>query len=256
MMPNYSALAPLYDKIMAHVEYDQWVAYIKKIISLYAPVDAPSLFEIGGGTGLLGWKLVREGLRYRGSDLSITMCSLARRRGLPYFAADARFLPVKKNACFDVVIFLYDGINYLQSLDEYAQTFSGVHSLLKPQGLFLFDVTTTANSLKNFSDFLDAGDFDEHFFFRRSYYNRHESMQYNDFTIFSKRTSDGEPGDAYGLYQKVAEHHAQKVLPISSIKEAVPRGLFSIIGIWDNFSFQRYSSQSERVHFLLKKADG
>jgi|WetSurMetagenome_2_1015567.scaffolds.fasta_scaffold103507_3 SAM-dependent methyltransferase len=256
MIHNYSALAPLYDKIMAHVEYDEWVAYIKKIFSSYASTDTPFVFEIGGGTGLLGGKLVREGFRYQGSDLSTTMCSQARARGLPFFAADVRFLPVKKTECFDAVIFLYDGINYLQSLDEYLQAFTGVHALLKPQGLFLFDVTTTANSLKNFSDFVDAGDFDEHFYFRRSYYRRHESMQYNDFTIFTKRTMESSPSNATWLYQKGAEHHAQKVLPISTIKEAVPRSLFDIIGMWDNFSFQRYSAQSERVHFLLKKAAG
>jgi SAM-dependent methyltransferase len=253
MIRNYSALAPLYDKIMAHVEYDQWVAYIKKIIVSYATSDTPALFEIGGGTGLLGGKLLREGMHYKGSDLSLSMCSQARKRGLPFFAADARFLPLKKNERFDLVIFLYDGINYLQSLDEYVQTFTGVHFSLQPQGLFLFDVTTTANSLKNFNDFVDAGDFDEHFFYRRSYYHSDDSMQYNDFTIFTKSTNGHGAADAPRLFQKFAEHHAQKVFPVASIRDAIPRGLFNIIGIWDNFSFKHATSRSERVHFLLRK---
>jgi SAM-dependent methyltransferase len=254
MIRNYIGLAPLYDRIMAHVEYDQWVMYINKVISMYGIADSPALFEIGGGTGLLGGKLKQSGINYRGSDLSPMMCCQARKRGLPFFAADARNLPLKKAESFDMVIFLYDGINYLQSMDEYVQTFCGVHGLLKPQGLFLFDVTTTANSLKNFNEFIDAGDFGDHFFFRRSYYCRTESIQYNDFTIFSKKTNGGAGSDAAGLFQKCGEHHAQKVPPISSIKDAIPRGLFNIIGMWDNFSFRRYSSQSERVHFLLKKA--
>jgi ubiquinone/menaquinone biosynthesis C-methylase UbiE len=256
MTRNYSALAPFYDKIMAHVEYDQWVSYIKKIISLYTNVSVPAIFEIGGGTGVLGEKILRAGgLKYQGSDLSFKMCCQALKRGLPFFVADARFLPLKKSNCFDMVIFLYDGINYLQSLDEYRQTFTRVHSYLKTQGFFLFDITTTANSLKNFNEFIDTGDFNEHFFFRRSYYHPDECMQYNDFTIFSKQ-SDGYAVDTPCLFQKFAEHHAQKVFPVVSIRDAIPRDLFHIIGIWEDFSFKHFTSRSERVHFLLKKADG
>ena len=253
MIRNYSALAPIYDKIMVHVEYDRWVTYIKKIITLYATSDTPALFEIGGGTGLLGVRLLREGIRYRGSDLSLSMCSQARKRGLPFFAADARFLPLKRTGCFEVVIFLYDGINYLQSLDEYEQTFREVHSSLQPQGLFLFDVTTKANSMKNFNNFTDAGDFDDHFFYRRSYYHDNDSMQYNDFTIFAKSANGRRTKDVPCLFQKFTEHHAQKVFPIASLRDVIPAGLFHIIGIWDNFSFKHATSRSERVHFLLRK---
>jgi SAM-dependent methyltransferase len=256
MICNYSALAPFYDKMMAHVEYDQWVTYIKKILASYAPTTPPVLFEIGGGTGLLGGKLIQEGFTYAGSDLSITMCVQARKRGVPFFAADARSLPLKKAECFDLIIFLFDGINYLQSLDEYAQTFTEVRSYLKPQGLFLFDVTTRANSLKNFNEFVDAADFGEQFFFRRSYFHGNDSMQYNDFTIFTKNTNGNNASEATCVFQKFSEHHAQKVFPISSLKEAIPRGLFHIVGIWDNFSFKHATSRSERVHFLLKKAAG
>jgi SAM-dependent methyltransferase len=252
-MQNYSALAPLYDRIMAHVEYDKWVTYIKQIIALHSEAASPRLFEIGGGTGLLGAKLLREGLDYVGSDLSYSMCCLAHMKGAPFFVADARFLPIKKKNFFDLVIFLYDGINYLQSITDYVKAFMEVNSLLTPNGLFLFDITTTANSMKNFNEFVDAGDFGDHFFFRRSYYNIKECMQYNDFTIFSKLRNGFAPADVPNFYQKFLEHHAQKVFPVSAIKNAIPRDIFSIIGIWDNFSLKRCSTRSERVHFLIRK---
>ena len=253
MTRTYSALASIYDKIMAHVEYDQWVVYIKKIIAAYGDTPSPDIFEIGGGTGVLGAQLLREGMNYRGSDLSVSMCSQALRRGVQFFAADARFLPLKPNKLFDLVIFLYDGINYLQSLDDYHKLFTLVHSHLSERGLFLFDVTTTANSLKNFNEFIDAGDFNEHFFFRRSYYHADSRMQYNDFTIFSKSDTYEETARC-GLFRKSIEHHAQKVYPVASIKDAIPRDLFTLIGMWDDFSFKHATSRSERVHFLLKKA--
>jgi predicted TPR repeat methyltransferase len=238
---------------MSHVEYDRWVLYIKKILEYYGETDAPRIFEIGGGTGLLGCKLRAEGYSHIGSDLSYSMCRQALKRGAPFFTADARSLPLKDTASFDMVIFLYDGINYLQSIDAYPVVFEQVHKHLKGRGLFLFDITTIANSLENFSEFLDAGDFNGHFYFRRSYYHAIDSMQYNDFTIFKQIKNGSDPTDGGQVYQKAFEHHAQKVLHVQVIKGAVPGNLFDVVGIWDSFSFKRYSSGSERVHFLLKK---
>ena len=253
MTQNYCALAPIYDTIMSHVEYDQWVLYIEKILDDYGETGAARIFEIGGGTGLLGSKLRAEGYRYTGSDRSFFMCRQAMKRGLPFFSADARSLPLKNTVSFDMVIFLYDGINYLQTINAYPLVFEQVHRHLNRGGLFLFDITTIANSQENFSEFLDAGDFDGHFYFRRSYFHAVDSMQYNDFTIFKQIQNDPRSPDNACLYQKAFEHHAQKVFHVKTIKAAVPGNLFDIIGIWDNFSFKRYSPGSQRVHFLLKK---
>jgi SAM-dependent methyltransferase len=253
MTLTYSALAPIYDKIMAHVEYDRWISYIKQIIDLYSETSSPAIFEIGGGTGILGARLLREGMDYQGSDVSVSMCRQALRRGMNFFAADARFLPLRRNKRFDLVVFLYDGINYLHTLEDYGKLLSSVHAHLTPRGLFLFDITTTANSLKNFNEFVDAGDFNDHFFFRRSYYHAESHMQYNDFTIFSKTDAAGR--DVHpGLFRKAVEHHAQRVFPVASIKDIIPKTLFSTLGVWDDFSFKHATSRSERVHFLLQKA--
>jgi predicted TPR repeat methyltransferase len=253
MTPNYSALAPLYDRIMSHVEYDRWVFYIKKILDMYGETGTRRIFEIGGGTGLLGSKLRAEGFRYTGSDRSFSMCRHALKRDMPFFTADARSLPLKNSAFFDMVIFLYDGINYLPSIDAYPLVFEQVHKHLNSSGLFLFDITTIANSLDNFSEFLDAGEFDGHFYLRRSYFHAIDSMQYNDFTIFRQVKNGVCSTDSTCFYTKAFEHHVQKVLDAKLIKGSVPATLFDIIGIWDGFSFKRYSNNSERVHFLLKK---
>jgi SAM-dependent methyltransferase len=253
MTQNYSALAPIYDRIMSHVEYDQWVLYIKRIFGSYGETNTPRILEIGGGTGLLGSKLCFEGYRYIGSDRSFSMCRQAQKRGVPFVAADASNLPFKDLASFDMALFLYDGINYLQTIDAYRSVFEEIHERLADRGLFLFDITTLANSLGNFSDFLDAGEFDGHFYFRRSYFHAIDSMQYNDFTIFREIRSDRSPPQNAPVFEKSFEHHAQKVFHAKEIKDAVPDRLFEVIGIWDNFSFKRYSSGSDRVHFLLKK---
>jgi SAM-dependent methyltransferase len=270
MSVNYSALAPIYDRLMAHVGYHRWHILIEEIIQRYCAAARPSIFEIGAGTGVLGERFVAAGIPYFASDLSFPMCLQARPRLGTAVCADGRRLPLKGAAAFDIILFLYDGINYLMDKGEYQQLFGEVHAHLKQDGLFLFDVTTVFNSTSNFNEYVDADDFGEHFYFRHSYFNAIKSMQYNDFTIFSREGGAGPAPQKTvagalalplgnhdsALYKKSMERHEQKVFPVSVVKSFVPPDLFDILGIWDNFSFKKHSSRSERVHFLLRKKDG
>jgi cyclopropane fatty-acyl-phospholipid synthase-like methyltransferase len=228
---------------MAHVEYRQWYTLIKKVIARYRPVPAPRLFEVGGGTGVLGRMLAADGCRYLGSDLSAAMCGLARARDLPFICADARRPPV--TGPFDLIIFLYDGINYFGE-DDYERFFTEMHPLLDTGGLLLFDITTQYNSRMHFVDFLDYDEYDDAFYLRHSFYDARTGIQHNRFTIFL-RESDGKG------YCKHHEHHHQLVLPVAAIKKRIPADLFSIVGIWDGYSFSRHTARSDRIHFCLKK---
>lgn len=242
---SYSSLASVYDRLMSHVEYDEWADLINKISRRYIKKKKISIFEIGGGTGSLAKLLIHSGYNYYGSDLSPHMCREAAQKKIPFFCADCRALPLKKS--FDLVIFLYDGINYLPRLDHYSILFDQVYQCLNPGGYFLFDITTETNSIRHFFEYLDFEEYSDYSMVRHSYYDEEKTLQYNDFTIF--KLTDEKPD----LYEKISERHIQKVLPPKLIEDAVPRNLFKIIGIWDGFSERKYSIRSERIHFLLKK---
>jgi SAM-dependent methyltransferase len=244
---NYGALAPLYDRIMAHVGYHQWLSLIDLVVDAYGSTPHPSIFELGGGTGVLGRLCADAGYSYKGSDLSVSMCRQAARHSLPFFCADAKHLPLKRDVRFDVVLFLYDGINYCMNASDYRQVFSEVHAHLKDGGLFLFDITTLYNSQTNFSEYVDADDLGDSFYFRHSYYDYASGIQHNDFTIFS--ASSGQPQ----LYEKGLEHHRQKVFQVGDVRDFIPETMFEIMGVWDNFSMRKFTARSERVHFLLRK---
>ena len=241
----YDALAPIYDRIMNHVSYDEWVRLIGRVIEKFLPAENPSILELGGGIGVLADILLERGYKYLGSDRCLSMCRAARRRGVRFFCADCRAIPVK--GWFDLVLFLYDGINYLPSLDDYALLFNEVWRTLSPGGLFLFDITTEANSLHHFRNYLEFEDWGDYSYTRRSYYNKETQKQHNDFTIFHQ-ISNNSP-----LYEKIIENHSQIVFGASSIARAVPSLLFCVEGIWDGFSFRQFRPHSERIHFLLKK---
>jgi SAM-dependent methyltransferase len=242
---KYQALAPVYDRLMNHVEYDEWTDLINKIIGKFCSTDHPTILELGGGTGILAQKLLQSGFSYYGSDLSFPMCEQAIKKKIPFICADCRNIPVKIN--FDFLIFLYDGINYLQTLSDYTQLFSEAFNILNNNGLFLFDITTEANSIKYFLDYFDFEDYKDISFVRHSFYDLKNTLQFNEFTIFYRSTSNPD------LFIKANEKHIQKVFSAKEIENIIPADKFKVIGIWDNFSFKKYSSKSERIHFLLKK---
>jgi SAM-dependent methyltransferase len=245
----YSALAPIYDRVMAHVAYDDWVGLIQRVMQRFGAAAAhPVVLEVGGGTGVLGSLLSREGFRYQGCDLSPGMCRQAHGRGMPFFCADARALPVR--GPFDLVLFLYDGINYLGSAADYQQLFTEVHAVLAPGGLFLFDITTESNSHRYFQDTFDTEDFGDAAYIRHSYFDDAAKVQHNDFVIFTL-----EQG-AERLYRRSDERHAQRVLPVSTLRSWVPERLFEVVGTWDGYSLRPCNRFSERVHFLLRRKDG
>jgi SAM-dependent methyltransferase len=240
---------------MAHVGYFRWYAYIKEIIKQFYNKEKPSIFEIGCGTGSLGEYLEKDGYPYIASDISFQMCFEAKKKLGKTICADGRILPLKDSAYFDVILFLYDGINYLLTKEEYDKLFNETYSHLKPFGLFLFDITTLYNSKNNFNEYLDADDYGDYFYFRHSYFDSARSVQYNDFIIFKRKYFNNiiESDKEEDLYVKATEHHVQRIFPVDAIKNLIDKDKFDIVGIWDGFSFKKPNSRSERVHFLLRK---
>ncbi|MBN1130724.1 MAG: class I SAM-dependent methyltransferase [Chitinispirillaceae bacterium] len=241
----YDVLAPIYDRIMSHVDYDEWAQLIERIIHRYITVRDPCIFELGAGTGALSSLLISRGFHCVGSDRSFSMCTIAHRRKVPCICADARAVPLKKK--FDLICFLYDGINYLQTLEDYALLFSETAKCLSPGSYLLFDITTEANSLNHFGDYLEHEDWGDYAYVRHSYYSKEKTEQHNDFTVY-RQTARGAP-----LYEKKTEFHCQKVFSADAIARAVPVSVFTVEGMWDGFSFRRCNPCSERIHFLLKR---
>lgn len=244
---KYTALAPLYDSLMDHVDYGEWYTLISHVVEQFCNTEKPTVFEIGGGTGSLGKQLSLSGCNYTGSDYSFNMCIEAQKKELPYFCTDGKHLSLKKS--FDLIIFLYDGINYLNTLDEYKKLFLEVWSNLNTDGLFLFDITTQANSLNYFLDTFDFQEISNTTLIRHSYFNTELFLQHNDFTLFSPVDSTKT------LFIKQVENHIQRVFKASEIEQTIPLQLFNIIGIWDGFSMKKHTPRSERIHFLLKKIE-
>lgn len=239
---NYESLSEIYDEIMNGIGYDFWFKLIVDICKEKNYGKSAKILELGGGTGILGEKLKNYGFDYQGSDVSFEMAKVAKRKNLNFVCADCRNIPFRNK--FNMAIFLFDGINYIFDINEFTKTFKQVHSVLKDDGCFLFDITTEVNSMKNFLNYREAQSNKKYAYIRESYYHAANREQHNDFDIFIENKDGG--------YSRRIEKHCQKIHTVKSVKESIPQE-FVIEKIFGDFNQGTYTKNSTRVHFLLGK---
>lgn len=158
-------------------------------------------------------------------------------------AANALALPFK--GPFDLCLMVYDAFNYLMTEADAIRCLSEARRVLSPGGLFIFDVTTEANSRRHFEDMLDFGELEGCTYVRESRYDREAAMQRNDFTFFVER----EPG----RFAKVKESHQQRIYRLARIKAMARKAGFAVEGCFDGFTFRPGREESERVHVVLRR---
>ncbi|HKI57284.1 MAG TPA: class I SAM-dependent methyltransferase [Trueperaceae bacterium] len=143
MQPKpFTALAEVYDAIMADVEYDAWTDFILRLARARGLVEGP-LLDLGCGTGNATAPMVERGLEVVGVDASEAMLAVARRK-LPrvrFHRADFRRLRVPGR--FGLVYSVFDALNNLLEPSDFEAMARHVHRLLLPGGLFVFDMNTT-----------------------------------------------------------------------------------------------------------------
>ncbi len=136
----FCELAPYYDKIMDHVNYDRWQMITMALSSLlsarFRHLDAAC------GTGTLIKRLRTEGWNSVGVDLSFSMVRAGRkgRGSFPGSVGDLRALPFSHG--IDYVTCLFDSINFLLSIEDVTRAFRGMREAFSHQGLLYFDIVT------------------------------------------------------------------------------------------------------------------
>jgi len=240
----YTALAEIYDCVMRDVPYKKWAKYVIKLIQKFCP-NAEQIFEFACGTGTMLALLRKHGFVADGMDYSKAMINKAREKlrgeDVKLFVGDMSDFKIGEK--YDVVLCLYDSVNYLSDIVKFHGLFKSAWDLLYDWGIFIFDVSTEYNSVQNASLMNVNGWCSEVKYKRRSYYLKSERVHINEFEI-----------ELNGVVY--FEKHVQRIYKISEIEDVVKGSdFFEIVGCFDGFSFIKGSEWSERVHFVLKKKE-
>ena len=246
----YTVLAEVYDEVMANVDYELWADFIDEVIQINHP-NATEVLELACGTGLFSFELEKLGYNITPTDKSLKMLEKARENvrhfdsNLQFEQAD--FLNINLSRRFDIVLSVFDSVNYLMDEASLLRMFSKVKQTLKPDGLFIFDFTTPLNSLESIH-FLDerSGSTENGYqYFRKSRYDEKLQVHYNTFEI--------ERFDNQGnVIEHFTEIHEQRAYKLSQMTKIIRETNFTVKAAYGEFNMKKANAGSHRITIVLK----
>lgn len=242
--PPYSVLAVGYDVVMSHVDYDLWAEYVHGLVEAYVE-GAETVLELGCGTGSFAFAFLRHGrYRYLATDASETMIKVARRKA-EMEEVDARFeranfTDFRVDRPVDVVLLLYDGLNYLTEMEPVRRLLRCSYRALRPGGAFIVDQSTPSNSVNNEALFEDNDRVDDFSYVRRS--------RYDAKTRLHRTTLHIQVGD-----RRFTEEHLQRAYALNEMRPLIDDAGFDVEACFDGFSSAPATEASERAHWVLRR---
>lgn len=242
--PPYSILAVGYDVVMSHVDYELWAEYVHHLIETHE-AEADTVLELGCGTGSFALSFLPRGsYRYLGTDRSDMMLKVARRKaemeGMDVRFEEADFTDYRVDRPVDVVLLLYDGLNYLLEVDEIRDLLSCTFRAVRPGGVFVVDQSTPSNSVNNEPFFEDSNRVDDFSYVRRSRYDPETRLHRTTLTL--------TVGD-----RTFTEEHVQRAYELGEIRPLIEAAGFDVEACYDGFTTDPASADSERAHWVLRR---
>lgn len=229
----YHQFATVYDELMAHAPYAQWIEFTEEMLVKYNK-SPTSIVDLGCGTGEITIRLADLGYEIKGVDYSIEMLSVAETKAnekgvsIQWIEQDIRYLSGFEHV--DCCISYCDVLNYILTKQDLRQVFQHVYACLDRGGLFIFDVHDSEyakNELMNqtFTDITDdlacIWECDQ---------GESIGQMHHYLTFFIKENDH---------YIRFEEHHCQQTYPLH-IYEALLKAVgFSKVHFYHDFNSQK-----------------
>lgn len=250
--PEYSKLAEIYDSIMDDVDYEVWADFVDEIIQTHHP-HPTTILELACGTGSLSLSL-DELMCYDivATDKSQAMIEQAKQKAVRHNSSvqfyKMNFLDITLDEKFDIVVSIFDSINYLHKSGSIKRLLSQVQQVLDSQSLFIFDFTTPKNSLRAIKYLHNEEGYtsNNYRFFRKSRYDASRQIHYNDFKI-EKLTKDQE-----SVLERYSERHRQRIYTLEEMLDIIDETNYEIVAKYDGFDLIEATEKSLRITLVLR----
>ena len=246
-MDAYTSFAIVYDLFMDNVPYEEWCAFLCKILAQHGITDGPIL-DLGCGTGKMTRLMSEQGYDMTGIDNAAEMLQIAAMEPgevpILYLLQDMQDLEL--DGCVRAVYSVCDCVNYVLDEEELQQAFSRVHEYLEEDGAFIFDVNTSYKYTKLLAENTFAESRDEGSFIWDNYYDEEERINEYDLTLFIPE------GDE--LYRRYTETHYQRNYETETLLKLLKNAGFTDICVYDDYTDAPLCEMSERAVFVAKKS--
>lgn len=242
----YGEFARIYDELINEdINYDEMVERILEICNSYN-VELNDYLDIACGTGNVTIRVAKHFKNIYGVDLSEDMLreafdkfKEARIKG-KIICQDMTELSLNKE--FDLITSVLDSTNYITDLNDLRNYFKGVHTHLKSNGLFIFDV----NSYYKLSEILGNNIYtysEEEVFY--TWENVFEDNLLSMFlTFFVKK---GE------LYERFEEEHLERAYTEQELEKELENANLEVLAKFDGYTENYVQANTERIVYVIKK---
>lgn len=152
---SYHIFAKYYDYIMKNIYYDSWCNYLRDLL-YYFNSNPKLVLDLACGTGNMTLLMKEAGYEVHGLDLSEDMLKIARQKLLDYQYEVPLFqdsmTSFKISFTYDLVFSFHNSINYLCTEKDFCDTAKCVADAMDEGGLFIFDLSSELNVLKNYDN--------------------------------------------------------------------------------------------------------
>ena len=240
-MEPYTDIAPVYDYLLRHVDYQEWYEYIVSIMKYH--IERPELIlELGCGTGRFGSKFSNDGYTIFGLDKSIEMLRVAKTRAFlnfRIFCADiTRFYLAKK---MDFIFSVHDTVNYLLEPADILNKFRCVREIMHEGSVFMFDITTEHNIYENFDGKVSR------------YPLRNGSVEWsNGYDAAARIVTSTLRFNRNGSTSE--EVHLQRIYTVDEMRDLAGQAGFRILDIFGDYTVDGPQDNTVMVNFITRKA--
>ncbi|MGE6629231.1 class I SAM-dependent DNA methyltransferase [Bacillus sp. NPDC077027] len=240
----YQGFASVYDELMAHAPYDEWVQWIDQHIQPHADI-----LDVGCGTGEISLRLAKKGHNVTGVDVSEEMLSFAQQKAqahhqhLQFLQQDMRELTGFEQT-FQAAVICCDSLNYLKNENEVEKTFKNMFQLLEEDGILLFDVHSPYKMEKVFPGATYADQDEDISYIWQSYQGDEPYSVIHDLSIFVR---SGE------VYERYDETHEQRTYPLELLTKLLTSVGFDLLKVTADFSDDPPREHTERFFISAKK---
>lgn len=238
-----------YDKLQ-DADYNAFFEYYKKVFEKYN-LKPELVLDLGCGTGSITLNMAKAGYDMIGIDLSCEMLDIARQKaaaeGYDILFLNQDMTEFELYGTVDAIISSLDSINYITEDGGIEKLFKLCENYLNPGGIMIFDINSEYKLKEVLGNNTFVSEEDDIYYVWQNSFDEEENICSFILDFFVKNND--------GSYDRFSEYQEERAYSKEEIENAVNSSGLKILGCFSDFLFSVPDSKSERLFFVLKKAD-
>ena len=262
MYDGYNAIAGVYDRLNAEIDYVGWGDFIEACFGRYLPASPHILLDLACGTGRMTFEMASRGYDLIGIDGSADMLSEAYEKSAElYYDDNGDPIPLDNGASpplflqqdmsdfelygtVDAALCCLDSMNYLVGDKDLDAALACLQLYIAPGGLLIFDVNTPYKFENVYGSNSYILEDEKAFCAWQNEYDKDTGLCRFYLSLFEEKED--------GTYRRSDEEQTERCYSMEELRDAINRAGFDVCGVFGNFDFGEPQEDCERWYIVCR----